>query len=157
MPRLDARGCLGLLLVITGIRSLGSPLLGLFQMLRFDSDPDSTTIVLTALPLATSVLQIGAGCAFAFHKPTAGWIALTGYLMSVVGFVVVFVFELRPREVGGLSLLAMAGESLGHPIVFVVALAMARTAGSNARREVGVMLIIYALIVMQLLLYFHVL
>lgn len=140
-PRLDARACLGLLLVLTGIRSLGSPLNGLFQMLRFDDDPDSITLLVSGLPLAMSLLEIAAGCAFAFRKPTAGWLALTGYLVAVVGFVMFFVFEVRP---GGLSLLALGIEMLGLPIIVVVALAIARPSGSSGRREVGVMLIVYA-------------
>ncbi len=145
MPRLDARGCLGLLLVLSGIRSLASPLRGLLQTLQFNMEaPDSTSLVVSGLPLAISLLEITAGCAFAFRKPMAGWLALTGYLVSLVGFVVLLVFEIRPSDGGGLSLLAMVVEMLGFPIIVVIALAIGRPMGSSARRELGVMLIVYA-------------
>ncbi len=141
--RLDARACLGLLLVVTGIRSLGSPLHGLFQMLRFDADPDSLELLVAGLPLAMALFQIAAGSAFAFHKQRAGWIALAGYLVSAVGLMGFVVFEIH--DVSTRSLMAMVVETIGFPIIVIVALVIAKPAGSSARRELGVMLIIYAI------------
>lgn len=143
MPRLDARGCLGLLLVITGIRALGSPLHTVLQVARMEWDAEM--MLLSALPLAMVVLEIAAGCAFAFRKPTAGWVALAGYLVVAVALLVFMMFDGLPGYLGTLGLAATVGETLGFPILLVVAFAIAKPPGSSARREVGVMLIVLAI------------
>lgn len=143
MPRLDARGCLGLLLVITGIRALGSPLHTVLQVARMESDAEM--MLLSTLPLAMVVLEIAAGCAFAFRKPTAGWVALAGYIVVAVALLVFMMFDGLPGYLGILGLAATVGETLGFPILLVVAFAIAKPLGSSARREVGVMLIVLAI------------
>ncbi len=99
----------------------------------------------SALPLAMAVFEIAAGCAFAFRKPTAGWVALTGYIVAAASLLSFVMFADRPSDIGTLALVATVVETLGLPIILVVALAIGKPPGSSPRREVGVMLIVFAI------------
>lgn len=139
--RLDARASLGLVLVLTGIRSM-SQVLGTF--VQYVSYGDlSWEMLVVFLPFAMFVLQVGAGCAFAFGARRAGWILLSGYVAIAVGLGC-FALVAMSNDLTTLATFGAMMEVLGTPLLALGLMLFGRPEGSSPRQELGALLIVYA-------------
>jgi len=141
IPPITSHCALGLVLAISGIPAALQAMRLVLQWVLFDSWSSLEPVML--LPLVVGVLQLATGCTLAWRS-RAAWPCLIGYLAASILTVVLMTTIIGDSELGGLTIAGVLLQTVGAPLVVVLAMFI-QPAGTSRRDEAGTLALVFGI------------